>query len=235
MSSSAKGVNPTVVKEFIKSAQRAYIPGSSLKGSILSGVIEAISAQKRIFKQDYYAHLSDVLNELARGLPDRDTNMGRLTHWLDVRDSNFIPAEKSLEIVQVKVMGARRGQLPILYEVLKENFEFETEIISRSNKTEKEILQMADSFYRKVYNKEREYAQRIRQELPPLSLNSFLLRLGQGSTAWSTSFLILASELGINNYTIQRPKFHKIKCSPRTRKLISGTKSMGWIEIKIIG
>ncbi len=34
-------------------------------------------------------------------------------------------------------------------------------------------------------------------KLPAVPENSFLLRLGQGSSAWATSFFILADELGI--------------------------------------
>ncbi|MCM8779204.1 MAG: type III-A CRISPR-associated RAMP protein Csm5, partial [Candidatus Omnitrophica bacterium] len=209
ISQSAKGTNPIVVKEFIKSAGRVYIPGSSLKGSILSGVMEEVLLNKRIKKiSSFEEHLNEVLSEIAI------SPQGRFSHWLDLKDSNFSSPEESLEIVQVKVIGARRGQLPILYESLKENLEFELEIISHSHKPEEEILQMADNFYRKVYNKEREYVQKLKQQLPSPSANSFLLRIGQGSTAWATSFLILAEELGIKNYTIQRPKSHVIKGPP---------------------
>ena len=219
------------VRSFIKSALRVYIPGSSLKGSILSGVIEGVLSKKRIQKfENYEKHLSNVLQKLT------GSGLGRFSRWLDVRDSDFKSVDEALKLVETKLVGARSTrEMSILYEVLKEGVEFETEIISRCEKTEQQILQMASEFYKKVYKKEKEFfeKQKIKTQLPEISENSYILRIGQGSTAWSTSFLILAEELNISNYTIHRPRQHKVTGAPRTRKLVSGTKSMGWVEIKI--
>jgi len=231
ISQTAKGSNLIAVKEFIKSVGRVYIPGSSLKGSILSGVIENILREKRIQKfENYRKHLGDVLSEITKQLDRAD--MREFSHWLDIRDSNLKTPQEAIEISQAEVVGARsrrRTTIPILYETLKENSEFETEIISHCHKSEGEILKRADEFYRKVYKKEREFY----QILPQVQKDSFLLRIGQGSTAYSTSFLILAEELRIKNYTIQRPRFHRVSGEPRTRRLISGKKSMGWVEVKL--
>jgi len=220
------------IRAFIKSANRVYIPGSSLKGSILSGVIEQILSKKNINRfNNYEDHLRDVLNEITNG-----EKLGRFSKWLDVRDSELKSVEESLEVVKTEIIGARTNEaIPVLYEALKTGMEFETEIRTQSQKDEKELLEIASNFYKEVYKKEKNFfkEKNINVQLPQLSNNTYILRLGQGSTAWSTSFLILAEELNIRNYTIQRSRFHRISGPPRTRKLVSGTISMGWVEIKI--
>lgn len=220
-------ISPITIKSFIKSAGRVFIPGSSLKGSILSGVMYKILKDKKIQRfKSYIEHLGEVLSEISS---QPITDNPQFSRWIDVKDSNLKSPEETLELSLTKLVGARtQREMPILYETIKENTEFETEIISHSTKLIEEILKMADEFYRKVYEKEKNFQKQI---LPQISKDSLLLRIGQGSTAWATSFLILAEELNIKNYTIQRPKFHKITGPPQTRKLITGTKSMGWLEV----
>jgi len=225
-----KQPNPIQVKEYIKSAGRVYIPGSSLKGSILSGVIENVLSKKKIEKLENFEDLlGKTLSEIRK---ENKFDSGKFIRWIDVRDSDLKKPEETLELSLIKIIGARRGGLlPVLYETLKEDVEFETEIISHSKHSEEEILKFADQFYRNVYQKEREFKRGKNIILPEIPSNSYLLRIGQGSTAWSTSFLILAENLGIKNYDIRRPKIQKISGPPRTRKLLSGTNSMGWISI----
>jgi len=223
-----KQPNPIQVKEYIKSAGRVYIPGSSLKGSILSGVLENVLSKKKIEKLENFEDLlGKTLSEIRK---ENTFDSGKYIRWIDVRDSDLKKPEETLELSLIKIVGARRGGLlPVLYETLKKDVEFETEIVSHSKYSEEEILKFADQFYRKVYQKEREFARG--KNITEIPSNSYLLRIGQGSTAWSTSFLILADELGIKNYDIRRPKIQKINGPPRTRKLLSGTISMGWISI----
>lgn len=225
------------VKSFIKSAGRVYIPGSSLKGSILSAVMRYILKRKNIKNLQNYRELLDlVLSEVSINPPKNQPT--RFAKWLNVTDSNFKTPEESLQISVAKLVGARR-ELLVVYETLKENIEFEMEIstslplnstkYSWCKMDEKQLLSIANEFYRKVYEKEREFKV---QSLPQISDDTILLRIGQGSTAWSTSFFILAEELNIKGYDIQRPGFSKITGQPRTRKLITGTKSMGWVEVR---
>lgn len=231
ISPEAKGANPIAVKSFVKSAGRVFIPGSSLKGSILSGIMAKVLKEKGERRlKDFPKLLSQVLSEMST------RPHGRFSRWLNVGDSGLKKPEEALELSLTKLVGARSGrQMPVFYETLKENIEFELEIKTALNnnrwgkKNEDEILKIAREFYRKVYEKEKE--KEFSQNLPEISPDSFLLRIGQGSTAWSTSFLILAEELGIRDYTIQRPRFHKISGPPKTRKLVTGTKSMGWVEV----
>ncbi|MCM8808311.1 MAG: type III-A CRISPR-associated RAMP protein Csm5 [Candidatus Omnitrophica bacterium] len=223
------------VKEFIKSVGRVYIPGSSVKGCILSGIItKVLFDNKKInFKNKEF---DDLLSETLSTIRRQGTyDLKKFNFWLAITDTETKSPEETLELSLIKVVGARtRSLLPILYETLKPNVEFTLEIKSNCKFSEEEILKIADEFYRKVYEKEKEYAKSKLITLPEVPTNSYLLRIGQGSTAWATSFLILAEKLNITNYYIQRPKSQKIKGPPRTRKLSSGIISMGWISIEII-
>jgi len=228
ISKSAENANLIEVKEIIKTAGRVYIPGSSIKGSILSGVIEQILFREAI-QVDLKSSLGNVLDKITGG------TQKEFNRWIDIRDTNTFSPENVLELSQVKLIGAKtKRAMPILYETIKTGCEFETEIFWRAKGNqsidENFILKLADNFYRKIYQKERTF-NKIKQFLPPIPKDAILLRIGQGSTAWATSFLILAEEKGITSYNIQRPKFHKTKGPPATRKLVSGEISMGWIAI----
>lgn len=225
--SAKRKFNLTEIKEITKSAGRVYIPGSSLKGSILSGILEDVLYKNREFNRNFTQLLDSVLGEITAS-PERK----RFARWIDMVDSNFRNAEDSLEISVVDIVSKKQKVFSIIYETIREGIEFFMEIKSHCRKSEQEILEIADNFYRKVYEREKEFPN---QSLPALPQNGYILRIGQGSTAWSTSFLILADELGIKNYTIQRPRFQsRIKGPPRSRKLVSGTKSMGWICAEVI-
>jgi len=233
----ASGVNPINVKACIKSMGRIYIPGSSIKGSILSAVMEKVLYQKRVQSlSDFESLLSTVIGEMT-AMKDK----GRFSRWLDVTDTECRPIEEAAELTSVKIFGAKtRKAMPMLVETIKKDTAFTAELKTSlsprhtwGSRTEAEIVKMADEFYRKVYAREEKYAREhsLPQMLPPLPSDAFVARLGQGSTAYATSFLILADELGIRDYTIQRPRLHKQEGPPRTRKLSSGTTSMGWVAI----
>ncbi|MCX7837706.1 MAG: type III-A CRISPR-associated RAMP protein Csm5 [candidate division WOR-3 bacterium] len=222
--------NKTVVKEFIKSAGKVYIPGSSLKGSILSAVFwhslkkayysnfkwttekEQLSAKEFIIQslQGSFSY-NELLNFAFSHFTNGDN---RFTHWLDVVDSDRKLPSEVLQISLIKVKGARKGKaLPILYETIKPGIEFSTEIKAQNTKlSEEEILKIVDEFYRKVLEKDKN----------AIRTNGKLIRLGQGSTAYSTSCLILAEELNIRNYRV-RP--------PTTRKRADEILPLGWAEI----
>ncbi|MCX7916665.1 MAG: type III-A CRISPR-associated RAMP protein Csm5 [bacterium] len=223
-------VNPTNVKEHIKSAGRVYIPGSSLKGCILSGILENVLSQKRINRLDNFEELLSL--SLSTIKKPNEYNLGKFINWLYISDTDFKNPSECLELSLVKVIGARtKSLLPILYETIKPNVEFTCEIKSKCKFSEEEILKMAEEFYKKVYIKEKDYAKNKSIIMPEIPSDGYILRIGQGSTAWATSFLILAEELNIKNYDIQRPQIQKIKGPPITRKLSSGIISMGWIKI----
>ena len=233
ISTSARDTRPIVVKEFIKSAGRVYIPGSSLKGSILSGVIYWVAKKENIRDiRDYEGLLAQVLGKSST------FNMGKFSHWLDITDTNFSSPEEALEVTLSHVEGGR-GAIPILYESLKVGCEFTVELKTSINSLhkfgaykEEDILRMADEFYKRVY--EREKKSKISQNLPRFNSSNYLLRLGQGSTCLSTSLLLLAEELGIKDYKLYRRNLPPIKIGeePSTRKLIHTKTPLGWIEVK---
>ncbi|HOK79947.1 MAG TPA: type III-A CRISPR-associated RAMP protein Csm5 [bacterium] len=228
---SARNANLIEVKEFVKSAGRVFIPGSSLKGSILSGVMYGVLKEKSVSNlYDFKGLLATTLNEIS------GNNKGAFSQWIDISDTEMKSCKQSLMLAQARVMGAKTNRaLPVLYEILKPGIQFETEITWHGKKSlqnpETTVLSLADEFYRKIYEKEKKSSVKTIPEVPR---NTFLLRVGQGSSAWATSFLLLANESGIANYEINRPKSHKVKGPPTTKKLISGTISMGWIAISKI-
>ncbi len=228
--------NPTNIKAFIKSAGRSYIPGSSLKGSLLSALIWHVfkdnyrklnDNQKRevqnIFFEKNRNKASEILLEKAFSwiAPKSKLLNPKFARWIDVSDSYLRSCHESLQISLVKVKGAKTGrQLPILYESLKEGQVFESEIKSQdSGFSEKEILQIAHDFYSRVVNKD-EAGFKYAYNLPTVP---YLVRLGQGATAFSTSLLLLSEDLG----------FRYFLRAPRTRKRIDDGIPMGFVQISV--
>ena len=251
----ARQTNPTEVKEFTKSAGRPFIPGSSLKGAIISALL--FHALKELYKDprektqiESYLTTRDkkkVLNKKYSYLLDKAYNFlsekrkvennypsydsstlnypspqGRFTNLLDVSDSSYLEPQSSLKIEYSQVSGGRRGGIPILYETLKINIEAEVDIVSKiSGLDERKILEICHNFYEKVSAKD------TASLSSTLSSYPYLLRIGQGSSAFSTSFLILAEELQLRGYWVKPPK---------TRKLIidgSIQSSFGYIQLTI--
>ncbi|HCJ67129.1 MAG TPA: type III-A CRISPR-associated RAMP protein Csm5 [Elusimicrobia bacterium] len=221
----------TIVKSFIKSAGRPYIPGSSIKGSILSAVVwyvlsEAVKVGKR----------TEVMNFLVRGGNYEDfldytfrrfAKGNRFTQWLDVTDTNFLKPNDALEITLAKVTGARRsGMLPILFETLKISTEFDFEI-KRKNVTLEinDLIQIVSQFYQRVLQKSK---QKIKTDF-----SGYLLRIGQGSSAFATSLLILAEDLKVKSDYIRRWRVTPHGDEPRTEKLIDNT-PLGWVEMRYV-
>lgn len=224
-----KNQNFINVKLFIKSAGRVFIPGSSLKGSIISallyyalGKLYSKSNESFNLKTSY----EDLLNKAYGYLSiddDKKENQqhqqkNRFLNLISISDSNLLSPDKCLRVDIAKVIGAKRGgQIPISYETLREGTVFELELKSKNCRlNEKEILNICHNFYSKVAEKE---------QLFQLSRDPYLCRLGQGSSRWAVSFLVLAQELGIKDYL--RP--------PRTRKRIiyGQEKAMGFIQLLI--
>jgi len=220
--------NRTIIKEYIKTAGRVYIPGSSLKGVFLSALMWHVLKENfglhratverilttRTEKRSEDAKLYGELLDLSLGLISGDANKKRFAHWYDISDSDSQPSAVSLEVSLARVAGARRGgELQVLYETLKPGQAFTFDIKPASTKfSEKEIIQIAHDYYQKVLEHDR----------ADIEKGQFLLRIGQGVTAYSTSLLILAAELGISDYRVS---------PPRTRKRIDETTPMGFVRL----
>lgn len=259
--------NPANIKAYIKSAGRPYIPGSALKGSLLSALIWHIIKEKyaglcnsqkekinKIFldREDRDMHwASDDLLNLAFFLIEPESGFSKpkyekglsehkneselprpkFAQWLSVSDSNFHSCQESLQISLVKVKGSKsKGELSIFYETLKEGQVFEAEIErqdKRKDKTQEyklseiNILKIAHNFYSKVAQKDGQNLIKYSDKLPS---ENYLVRLGQGSTAYSTSLLLLAEDLGIGYFVGH----------PQTRKRIADSIPMGFAQISCL-
>ncbi|MDR3569708.1 MAG: type III-A CRISPR-associated RAMP protein Csm5 [Syntrophobacteraceae bacterium] len=218
--------HPIQVKEQIKSAGRVFIPGSSIKGSLLSALISSTLEEKYRAEESRYSlerligdprsfsNLLDVtIGSLGSQGSQGNGDKNRFHRWLDVSDSSLLSPEQALRIYYSEVVGARRGGLPILFEGLSpgRTFTFCLNTPSESRFNLSEMLKISDGFYKEVWTKSGI------KEAPPE--NGYLLRIGQGSSAWATSLLIFAESTGARYEAVQRPK---------TRKLVDATIAMGW-------
>jgi CRISPR type III-A-associated RAMP protein Csm5 len=225
------------IKALIKSGGQVMIPGSSLKGSLLSAVLWRLLRERgqqdqkmrdwiKTACQDtqgksYHDLLGACLQKFC-GDPVVDRpHENRFLQWLNVSDSNLLPAKGNLRVARIEVVGAKKSQIPMLMEVIREGVDLSFELTTppgacRQQKTAwgvQEILETTDAFYRRVW-------QETEKNTPPPQ-GGWLLRLGQGSGAWATSLLLLAKDLGLNrNYVVQ---------PPATQKKMEGIKSLGWV------
>ena len=218
----------------IKTAGKAYIPGSSIKGSILSGVYYYLIKEKAdknlknmIERREKFYDIQDELFKLLGG-------KNRFFHWLDVSDSDLKKLEYSLELAHIRVADRKgkeiRGGIPILVEVIKEGVEFEFKMKQPSEDSPdiKDILKNADGFYREIAKKEG------KNNLPR---EGYILRIGHGSGVLSTSFLLSAEKSGIKNYQVPRPQKNlkplRPGDMPSTRRFINDS-NLGWIRIDFL-
>lgn len=241
---SARNTNLIEFRLFIKSAGRVYIPGSSLKGAILSALCyeklkecdknnllrvlegEVKSEKQGRQRREYQDPLDLVLPRLG-GRTGEKTD--KFTHWLDVSDSELHLPEESLELVQAVVVGARRGgRIPILYEALKPDtqFTFTLKLDPASQFTPDSLLNSVNRFYQQVFTKDR------RLQDIKIPATKTLIRLGQGSGMFATSLLLLAQELNLT----ERYRLPRIdtRIGPRTRKRVKENIPLGWVEMEVI-
>ncbi|NWF92142.1 MAG: type III-A CRISPR-associated RAMP protein Csm5 [Syntrophaceae bacterium] len=222
--------NQTNVRALIKTGGRVFIPGSSIKGSILSALMwhvlknnygvsrtkihELITKRPQNRREEGEAY--NELLKLSLSLISPDSKKGRFSQWVNLSDSTCNPPQESIEIYLSRVKGARwGGELPILFEGIKKGQTFETELsIVGSKFSEKEILETVHDFYLKVADYDE-----VNVDKQP-----YLLRLGQGSTVYATSLLILARDLGIKDYRVS---------PPRTRKRIDDKIPMGFVRLTL--
>lgn len=220
--------NQTNVKAFIKTAGRVFIPGSSIKGSILSGLIWYVLKNnyelyktkinellvKKPQKRKEEVKIYNELLEISLSLIAPNIKQGRFSQWLNISDSTYKLPQESIEVFLSWVKGAKKGkQLPILFEGIKRGQTFEAEIFKIGAKfNEKEILEIAHNFYIKVAEKDG-----VNIDKKP-----YLLRLGQGSTVYATSLLILVNDLKIKSYNVN---------NPRTRRRVNDNVPMGFVRL----
>lgn len=220
--------HPLSVREQIKSAGRAFLPGSSLKGSLLSAVLFHVLREQWKSESDK-SKIRDII--LSQGKPvvkafehllnycfpifTRRQGSGKFRHWLDVTDSGTRAVENTLQVFFGRTEGSSRP-LIVAYEAIRPGVEFSCTILPDRGLvySPEDLLRRADTFYKKVREKTGSAVQ--------IPQGAYLMRVGQGSGAYSTSLLIFAEDVGLREYRWAR--------KPRTRKLADG-QPMGWIAI----
>lgn len=230
-----RAANTINIKAFIKSAGRVYIPGSSIKGAIISALLyqalldlgnridlsQLLSSSRKSAYDELLGTCYDYLSGNTQASRARTDDRGEIVqkkfiNLLSVSDTSQLKPEQCLRADICQVDGSRSSRaIPIMYETLKKGSTFEFELKNTKCKfSEKEILQICDKFYKKVAAKEN----------ISYSKDPYLLRLGQGSSRFAVSFLIAAEELKISNYKLRPPKTRK--------RVIDGEKkAMGFVRI----
>jgi len=226
------------IREHIKTNLKPYIPGSSLKGSILTAMAydyfkshqRDLDIIKRGFGKARYEHdkrekrkaISDlgkfIMEKTVENFTETDrsgfanSQRGKgFTRWLRISDPNPAPIES---LVAGKVFTYPGGPC-ISMEMLKPGtaLEYEFEPIARINLDE--MLGKVNAFYSEVFKKENEWRARLGLGKLEFGSNRTLIRVGMGSSKVATSLMLLMNEIG-----------------PRTRKLVGPEKQpMGWASL----
>lgn len=215
--------NQIAIKGHIKTAGRVYLPGSSVKGSLLSPLIwkalfELGDAGKFNLDQytkarpDYDGLLAQALGFISQGPPNK------FVRWADITDSQPLPAGVALDVRMAEVVGSKKGgHLPIMFECIRPGTEFIIEIKPQQCRYEvEEILETADEYFRFVAKDD---------DSGQVETDKYLLRLGQGATCYSTSLIYLSEALS---------QKYDLVHDPITRKLIDRKTPLGWAEAEII-
>lgn len=218
--------NQIMIKEYIKSAGRPYIPGSSIKGAVLGALLWHVLkdfAEKHfdivesllINEHKKYDDLLGLGFSLLTGERVDEWNKARFFKWASLSDSSFLTETLPLvSIVQVK--GTTKNMIPIGYECMPANVSLDFSFyVEKCKFSLEKIWAICDAFYTQVA-----------QKYPQPSIDKkdgALLRLGQGSSSFATSFLLLAEDLRIYNYGVKEPK---------TRKETLAEELMGWTLVR---
>lgn len=241
----------TQLKTCIKTAGRVYIPGSSVKGAILSplcwqvlhdGWFQDDPARRdaarvsieQLLLQDSRPDtiLATILPRLGGRAADQ---LGKFTHWLDVSDTDLKPPSECLGLSLVDVKSAtepgrapRPGRnLSFLCETIQagREFTFTIKLDPDSRLTVESMLKTVADFYAKVAEKDK-----VPGDATPKLPATGLIRLGQGSGAYAMSLLVLAGETELNvgrdGYRVRAPKSRK--------RAGQGNIAMGWTQMEMV-
>jgi hypothetical protein len=229
--------NRIEVHEFVKTSGRVYLPGSSIKGAILSAAVHHVlcelypkaSHQKKIedllrnpTRRTNHQNPIDLLMNLVFGHFSKSAGGkkgSRFHPWIKVSDTTLATPDQALQIVKTEVQGAKTGKaLPVICEAVRmgKNFAVELQSVADLRWNISDLLKIADRFYRAVW-------ERTMPDNAPE--NGCLLRLGLGSSAYATSLLVFAEQHGIG------PEIYRL-LPPRTRKVAEANTAMGWVLIE---
>ncbi|MCP4687915.1 MAG: type III-A CRISPR-associated RAMP protein Csm5 [Desulfobacterales bacterium] len=227
------GSNPIAVKEFVKTAGRVFLPGSAIKGSILSSLIfHALSElypkvknrppiDAALHQPDnrfaYHKLLDMVFTHFK--LPGPLGRNNRFFSWLSVSDAGLAAPDQALRVSMTSVKGSGTGDSPpVICETLDPNVALRLTMDpgARLRWDMTELLEIADHYYRLVWAKATP-TRRAPSE-------GWLLHIGQGGSAYATSLLIFADMNDVDSKIYTLPP-------PRTRKEVEGDAPLGWVII----
>lgn len=228
------------IKEFIKTAGKVYIPGSSLKGAILTAVSNILVGSQKV---DWPVQDDELRDSIGKNFGGAD----RFFRWLEVSDSNPLEPEKSLAVVKAKLMRTRKdkfSELPLPYEVLKPGIQLTFGLSAHGKFPEQEkpeIKREEEEYLRSIINYLKEYSKQLANAMKlKTEQNVIYLKLGQGSGVWSTSLLVAAKILNKTDYKIKRyvPRLQNsppitIKDGPWTVKKVDNH-TMGWVKLELV-
>lgn len=242
---------PRSVKEFVKTGGMLYVPGSSIKGSVLSALYWHTLWERACDDDEIWSIVASCLRKKPlTGLKSRYVAGGRdaqketldsivfdsistqsevargsekkFARWLQVSDSTTT-GEGFVGVCVIQ--GSNRPH--VLMELLKSGvtLDFSMEPL-HSRFSMKEIVNITHDFYSRVLEEEMEWCESNKVEVEPVKGNS-LIRLGQGSSSLSTSLLMLAEdfegegEKGIVNDYTSNWRVTKYGTPPKTRKFVA--------------
>lgn len=257
---SARACRESEVSTFIKSAGRVYIPGSSLKGAILSALVWKVLADgwnsedaerrtnarrdiRRLLKDGFFPFEESDGSEGRLGLMDAvlcrlarracyGPGLRAFTQWLQVSDSGFAGPDGCLGLLLADVKGSSRG-LRLLYEAVQKDteFTFTLKLPKDSTLTAKRLLEAVNEFYRKVKDKDKLAG----DDTSMLPASGCLIRLGAGSGLFATSLLLFAQDKRLVPDVYKVPdKRVDSSVGPRSRKRVgAGNIPLGWAQLEV--
>jgi len=230
--------HPINVREHINSAGRIFIPGSSIKGAIVSALLFNKIGKLIDKEQNLKSILNDMLKKVHSKNPQerKESNNfyekiiarlygilsgkkpSKFIKWAKFGDSDLKDRRECLTIYYTKVVGTKTGRtIPIVLEGIRQgtifSFQVSSDDQSFAHSLPEDWLKLTDDFYRLVWEKTQP-ALRFPRE-------GYLIRLGFGSSCWATSFLMLKEK-----YNLDGPLM-----PPRTKRLIEGNVPLGWALI----
>jgi CRISPR/Cas system CSM-associated protein Csm5 (group 7 of RAMP superfamily) len=212
-----------------ESAGKVYLPGSSIKGSLLSGLAYALygkDGEKMPQKGD---EVFDDVISAASGCSAK-----KFGHWLSVSDAMSIESKASVYAVKQQSRNGSGSPIPTSMVCIDTDSTFALSM-KRGNVAARfssdEVLRRADAFYREVAKKSG-YDQVLED-----AGKAILIRVGQGSSALSTSLLLAAEKANDFSYCVRGMKNTQIRAGqlPKTHKVIPDMDTeipLGWAVIE---
>lgn len=202
-----------------------------------------IDTRNRNLGQRLFELLTCLVSEkVGKGYTNYKHREARFLRWLEVSDTDKQDITiKNSRLMQISTFNTSR-RIPLRFEVLSPGNRLTfTMNESNSNFKIKQILDICDNFYNRVIDAEQRWFEENRLETASFHENlkkrEGKIRLGQGSGSWTTSFLVLADQLGLIDEYVDRWQITKYGREPKTRKLVQNKKGdkfpLGWARIRI--